>query len=538
LRGQKSNRDAIGTCVTVEAGGVRQSKFLQAGSGFLSQHTKELFFGLAGNPGPVRTRVRWPSGIIQEFKDVPVNCRVGIEEGVDLFRAEPFGLATRTSRTPAISQAQLPIPSRSSTWLIAPLAAPEFALPDLGGQVHTLQSFRGRNILLNFWSVRCLACQQELGMFQKSYPGWVTKGLLPVAINVDDPSQAAAVQGFIREQGYRFPILLANDDVIAIYTILYRYLFDRRRNLGVPTSFQIDTEGSIVKVYQGVVDHEDLQKSLGSVPRTAEERIKKALPFPGHFYSGEVRRNTFTYGVVYYEKGYLDQAVASFQQTLRDTPDYPEAHYNLGTLYLKKQMRAEAKEHFQKALQLRPDYPDALNNVGLIAAEEGRADEALGYFQEAIRRKPTNATALLNLGNLYRQHGRLGEAEQALDQAFQLEPGDPEVNYSLGMLFAQKEDPERAREYLQKAIKLRPEYPDALNNLGVLYLRSRQSTEALALFQECIRVAAHFDQPYLNLAKLYVGIGERQKAQEILRQLLELRPGHAIAQKMLDQLAR
>ena len=45
LRGQKSNRDAIGAAVTVEAGTLRQTKYLQAGSGFLSQHTKELFFG-------------------------------------------------------------------------------------------------------------------------------------------------------------------------------------------------------------------------------------------------------------------------------------------------------------------------------------------------------------------------------------------------------------------------------------------------------------------------------------------------------------
>ena len=40
LRGTKSNRDAIGAAVTVEAAEHRQTKYLQAGSGFLSQHTK------------------------------------------------------------------------------------------------------------------------------------------------------------------------------------------------------------------------------------------------------------------------------------------------------------------------------------------------------------------------------------------------------------------------------------------------------------------------------------------------------------------
>ena len=81
LRGQKSNRDAIGAAVTVEAGTLRQTKYLQAGSGFLSQHTKELFFGLGKGEGPVRATVRWPSGLIQTFENLPVNRRIEIQEG-------------------------------------------------------------------------------------------------------------------------------------------------------------------------------------------------------------------------------------------------------------------------------------------------------------------------------------------------------------------------------------------------------------------------------------------------------------------------
>ena len=49
LRGYKSNRDAVGAAITVEIGALRQTKYLQAGSGFLSQHSKELFFGV-GKP--------------------------------------------------------------------------------------------------------------------------------------------------------------------------------------------------------------------------------------------------------------------------------------------------------------------------------------------------------------------------------------------------------------------------------------------------------------------------------------------------------
>ena len=69
LRGQKSNRDAIGAAITVEAGTLRQTKYLQAGSGFLSQHSKEMFFGVGKPEGTIRATVRWPSGLSQQFEE-------------------------------------------------------------------------------------------------------------------------------------------------------------------------------------------------------------------------------------------------------------------------------------------------------------------------------------------------------------------------------------------------------------------------------------------------------------------------------------
>src|SRR5262249_48371016 len=61
LRGTKSNRDAIGATVTVETEAGRQTRTLQAGSGFLSQHSKEIVFGLGEVKPPVRASIGWPS---------------------------------------------------------------------------------------------------------------------------------------------------------------------------------------------------------------------------------------------------------------------------------------------------------------------------------------------------------------------------------------------------------------------------------------------------------------------------------------------
>src|SRR4029077_7538487 len=116
LRGQKSNRDAIGTAVTVEAGALRQTKYLQAGSGFLSQHTKELFFGVGTIEGPVRATVRWPNGLTQTFENLPVNPRIEIQEGSNDFQASPFAIPPPSYARAGDAHKLEPLPSSVETW--------------------------------------------------------------------------------------------------------------------------------------------------------------------------------------------------------------------------------------------------------------------------------------------------------------------------------------------------------------------------------------------------------------------------------------
>ncbi len=96
LRGDKSNRDAIGSAVTVTSGSLRQTKYVQAGSGFLSQHTKELFFGLGENSAGVKASIHWPSGLTQDFENLPVNRRIEIHEGNESLQTRPFAASPQS----------------------------------------------------------------------------------------------------------------------------------------------------------------------------------------------------------------------------------------------------------------------------------------------------------------------------------------------------------------------------------------------------------------------------------------------------------
>ena len=86
LTGTKSNRDAVGATVTLEAGGTKQLRLVSAGSGFASQNGERLYFGLNDKTQIDALTVRWPSGRVETFKAIgnqPIETRhvIRITEG-------------------------------------------------------------------------------------------------------------------------------------------------------------------------------------------------------------------------------------------------------------------------------------------------------------------------------------------------------------------------------------------------------------------------------------------------------------------------
>jgi Flp pilus assembly protein TadD/peroxiredoxin len=562
LQGTKSNRDAIGAVVTIETDTGRQQRSVQAGSGFLSQHGKEVFFGLGASKGKVQATIHWPSGLTQPLHDLPPNHRVWVEEGSAPSRVQPFkpriaGSTVeerpfRASPEPvegAASSAQVdglqprwhdaPLPATIETWLLSPVAAPDISLPDQSGQVRALSALRGKPVLLNFWTADSPQCQADIDTFSSWHFRWSAQGLHLLTVTIDrDEFRPAHTRTF------PFAVLRANDDVTGIYNIFFRQLFDRHRDMPLPTSFLIDERGDVVKVYQGPLNGERVAPDVQQIPRTSADRLKLALPFPGITDAADFPRNYLSYGSLFFQRGYYEQAGAAFARAAHDDPESAEAQYGLGSVYLNQHKLREARAAFERAVKLRASFPDTLanawNNLGLIDARAGQTAQAIAYFRRALELSPDHVVALVNLGSAYRQLHQWDDARRAYEHALTASPDDPEANYGAGMVAAStaaaSDDNRRAEQYLLRAIELRPVYPEALNNLGILYLRTQRRDQAVARFEDCIRVAPTFDQAYLNLARVYVIEGTKEKARVVLENLLKQRPGHAEAEKMIEQL--
>ena len=83
LVGTTSNRDAIGARLALDAAGRIQHRVVSGGS-FFGCLPFEQHFGL-GQTAADALEIRWPSGLVQRFGDLPVNATIRIREGKEGF---------------------------------------------------------------------------------------------------------------------------------------------------------------------------------------------------------------------------------------------------------------------------------------------------------------------------------------------------------------------------------------------------------------------------------------------------------------------
>jgi enediyne biosynthesis protein E4 len=90
LAGTRSNRDGIGATVRVTAGDEKQAQMLRSGSSYLSSSELILTFGLGTHTQADAIEVRWPSGQIDQLKNVAADQIITVKEKEGSIAAKPL----------------------------------------------------------------------------------------------------------------------------------------------------------------------------------------------------------------------------------------------------------------------------------------------------------------------------------------------------------------------------------------------------------------------------------------------------------------
>lgn len=123
-------------------------------------------------------------------------------------------------------------------------AAPDFEALDLAtADTVGIEAYRGEVVLLNIWATWCAPCEEEMPSMQRLHEDLGPRGLRVVAVSIDF-GDSENVREWVEERSLTFDILHDRTGRIQ----------DRYQTTGVPESFVIDRDGTIVKKVWGPLE--------------------------------------------------------------------------------------------------------------------------------------------------------------------------------------------------------------------------------------------------------------------------------------------
>ena len=139
----------------------------------------------------------------------------------------------------------------------APIPALDFTLTDQFGNTHTLDQYKGKTILLNFWATWCGPCRSEMPDLQEIFQDYGNNEQDLVVLGVAAPNlgregSAEDITAFLEENGYTYPTLM-NEDA----SLFYSYGIS-----SFPTTFMIDKNGNVYGYVSGALSRENFESII------------------------------------------------------------------------------------------------------------------------------------------------------------------------------------------------------------------------------------------------------------------------------------
>ena len=150
-------------------------------------------------------------------------------------------------------------------------------------------------------------------------------------------------------------------------------------------------------------------------------------------------------------------------ETATLNPADASAHYNLGLIYQQRGQLEEAKASFKRAIEIDAEETDAHYQLGRIAREEGRLGDAINHFDAVVSRNSehSQSEAWREIGWTYFQAGQYDDSRAAFERFIEKRPSDAEGRYRYGLTLHQLGRYDEAAAEMQaciEAVRTSPAY--------------------------------------------------------------------------------
>jgi peroxiredoxin len=138
------------------------------------------------------------------------------------------------------------------------IPAPDFVLQDTNGETHRLSDYRGRPVIINFWTTWCPPCREEIPSMNRAWHMLEGDDVVMLAINTGEDEDTIFV--FSADYPADFPMLLDQaGEVIRQYPVK-----------GLPTTYIVAPDGTIA--YRAIGGREWDDEALLDVIRALKEQ--------------------------------------------------------------------------------------------------------------------------------------------------------------------------------------------------------------------------------------------------------------------------
>ena len=243
----------------------------------------------------------------------------------------------------------------------------------------------------------------------------------------------------------------------------------------------------------------------------------------------------FVEGMGLEENGEMERALDAYRKVLNVDPGQSELACRVAGLLIQQDDFPQAIDVLKDAIKANPKNAEPYQQLAFIYTRYlKRTDQAIDYANRAIALNPGDVEGYQRLVEIELAAGQERAALEALDRAVKVQSSDPNFWVRLGklyvaILFKSDSQPKpyelkKINEIFKKAAEYAGDDPDILKDVADYYAASQQLKEAIPIYLRVLELQPDDANAREKLATGFVLTNQRDKAVEMLEQIIKEHP--------------